>query len=44
MTIIYTAHLESGYAEFLTLEEAQAYSDNITTSERDLEQPTNNGE
>jgi len=50
MTTIYTAHLENGYAEFLTLEEAQAYSENITTSERDLnppvieEQPTNEGE
>lgn len=44
MQTIYTAHLENGYAEFLTMEEAQQYSDNITISERDLEQPTNNGE
>jgi hypothetical protein len=44
MVTIYTAHLENGYAEFLTLEEAQLYSENITTSERDLEQPTNEGE
>ena len=46
MTTIYTAHLTNpeGYAEFLTLEEAQQYSENITISERDLEQPTNEGE
>lgn len=43
MTTIYTAHLENGYAEFLTMEEALQYSENITTSERDLT-PTNNGE
>ena len=47
MTTIYRAILENGYAEFLTLEEAQEYSEIIETEERDLtppQQPTNEGE
>lgn len=39
MQTIYTAHLPNGYAEFLTMEDALQYSDNVTTSERDLTPP-----
>jgi hypothetical protein len=37
MTIIYTAILENGYAEFLNPIDARAVSDNIIESERNLE-------
>ena len=36
MTPIYTAITENGYAEFLTREEAELYSETIEESVRDL--------